>query len=56
MAAAAERFGFDEDGAFAGASAFDSFFGRGVNGHDVVAIDDVTGDAVGFGAIGKIFE
>ena len=56
VAAAAEGFGFDEDGAFAGAGAFDGFLGRGVNGDNVVAIDDVAGDAVGFGAIGKIFE
>jgi hypothetical protein len=56
VAAAPKRFGFDEDRTFAGAGAFDGFFGGGVNGDNIVAIDDVTGDAVGFGAIGKIFD
>jgi hypothetical protein len=56
VAAPAEGFRFDQYRAPACACAFDGFLGGSVDGYNVVAIDDVAGDAVGFGAIGKIFD
>jgi len=56
VATAAESFGFDKDGPFAGTGAFDRLFGSGVHRDDIVAIDDVARDAIGFGAVSEIFE
>src|SRR5579862_3478014 len=56
VAAAAEGFSFDKDGAFAGAGAFDGFLGGRVHGHCIVTIHDIAGDAVGLGAVGQIFD
>jgi hypothetical protein len=56
VAHAAEGFGFDQDRAFAVAGAVDGFFRGGVDSNDIVAVDDVALDAVGFGAVGEIFD
>ena len=45
MAAATKRFDLDKDGTVTGTRAIDSFLGCGVDGDDIVAIDDVTGYA-----------
>ena len=56
MAAAAERFRFDENRAFTGAGSIHGLFGGGIDGYGVIAIDDVAVDAIGFGAVRQIFD
>ena len=56
VAAATKGFGFDQNRAIARAGAFDSFPGGGVDGNNIVAIDDVARDALVFGSVGEIFE
>src|SRR2546427_9321091 len=50
----AHGLGFDENGALARAASLDSFFRDLVNRYDVIAVNDVAGDAVSLGAVGQV--
>ena len=56
MAQAAKCFYFDEDRAFTIAGSVDRFFGGPVHRDYIVAVHHVTGDSIGLGAIGQIFQ
>src|SRR5215469_11131255 len=53
---AAKSFGFDQYRAFTRASALYGFLRGGVDGHDIVPVDNVAGNAIRLGAVGEIFE
>ena len=50
----AHGLGFDENGALARTASLDSFFRDLVNRYDVIAVNDVAGDAVSLGAVGQV--